>query len=122
MPKTKLILVIDDEANIRDMLGSFLESHGYDVLMAGNGQEALELAGRHVPDLLLVDLLLPGEHGLEVIRQIKDNYFIPIFAMSGIYEQAEVTRQLDDFYLDGFFAKPLDLQEILSRIRAILHE
>jgi two-component system, OmpR family, response regulator len=122
MPNSKLILVVDDEPNIRDMLGDFLESHGYRVLRACDGQEALALAGQHVPDLLLIDLLLPGEHGLEVIRQIKDSYFIPVLAMSGIYGSGQVARELDDFYLDGFFPKPLDLKEILNRVRAILHE
>ena len=122
MSHSKLILVVDDEPAIRDLLGDFLTGQGYRVMTAGNGQEALKLAQENLPDLLVSDLLLPGEHGVEVIRQIKDSYFIPTLAISGIYKRNQVVHELDDFYLDGFFAKPLDLEEMLSRIRALLHE
>jgi DNA-binding response OmpR family regulator len=121
MPNEKLILVVDDEVEIRTLMEDFLVAHGYRVVTAADGQEALRLAGAHVPDLVIADLLLPGEHGLEVIRSIKDDYFIPVIAMSGVYKPHEITQELDDFYLDGFFTKPLDMEGMLGRIRAVLH-
>lgn len=122
MRDEKTILVVDDEESVRSLLGDLLVGRGYRVLLAADGQKALELAREHVPDLVLVDLLLPGEHGVEVIRNIKDNLFIPVIAMSGIYKRQEVAQQLDDFYLDGFFCKPLNTEELLARVRAVLHE
>ncbi len=121
MPKQKSILIVDDDLSIREMLCDFLSAEGFMVLVAEDGQQALRLASEKVPDLIIIDLLLPREHGLEVIRDIKDKCFIPVIAISGIYSTLEVKRELDDFYLDGFIPKPIDLDILRERIRNILN-
>jgi DNA-binding response OmpR family regulator len=121
MEKKNLILVVDDEEEIRLLLKDFLEKNGFDVIMAADGQQALKLAGEYVPDLVITDLLLPKEHGVDVMQNIKDNLFLPIIAISGIYKKNEIKDRLGDIYIEGFFEKPLDLDEILTCIRSILN-
>ena len=122
MKKKNLILVVDDEEEIRLLLKEFLEKNGYDVIVAADGQQALKLAGEHTPDLVITDMLLPKEHGVEVMQSIKDRLFLPIIAISGIYKKSEIQERIADIYIDGFFEKPLNLDEILNCIRSILDE
>lgn len=122
MKKKNLILIVDDEEEIRLLLREFLEKNGYDVIVAADGQQALKLAGEHTPDLVITDMLLPKEHGVEVMQSIKDKFFLPIIAISGIYKKSEIQERVADIYMDGFFEKPLNLDEILNCIRSILDE
>ena len=121
MEKKNLILIVDDEKEIRQLLKEFLEKNGFDVLEAEDGQKALKLAGEHVPDLVITDMLLPKEHGIEVMQSIKDKLFLPIIAISGIYKKSEIKEKIADVYIDGFFEKPLNLEEMLACIHSILN-
>lgn len=121
MSKKNLILIVDDEEEIRLLLKEFLENKGFEVLVAEDGQKALELAEKHIPDLVITDLLLPKEHGIDVIHEIKDRFFIPIIAISGIYKKDEIKEKIDDIYLDGFYEKPLNLEKLFKGIQAILN-
>lgn len=121
MTEKKVILVVDDEADIRTLLKDFLENKNFCVLEAADGAQALELAKKHVPDLIITDMLLPKVHGIEVAQLIKDNFFIPIIGISGVYRQDEIAQEMDDFYLDGFFEKPIDLESLYQRIQSILY-
>lgn len=122
MSKKNLILIVDDEENIRSLLKEFLEAKGFEVLVAADGQKALELAEKHVPDLLITDLLLPKEHGIAVMHKIKDRFLTPVIAISGIYKKDEIKTKIDDIYLDGFYEKPLNLEALLKGIQAIFNE
>lgn len=121
MEKKHTILVVDDEAEIRQLLQEFLERNGFGVVTAEDGQQALKMAGEHIPDLVITDLLLPKEHGIDVMQTIKDKFFLPIIAISGIYRKDEVQGRIGDVFIDGFFAKPLDLDGILACVRSILN-
>jgi len=121
MSKKNLILIVDDEEEIRLLLKEFLENKGFEVLVAEDGQKALELAEKHIPDLIITDLLLPKEHGINVMHEIKDRFFIPIIAISGIYKKDEIKEKIDDIYLDGFYEKPLNLGKLFKGIQAILN-
>jgi len=121
MKKKNLILIVDDEKEIRQLLKEFLEKNDYDVMVAEDGQQALKLAAERVPDLLITDMLLPKEHGIEVMQSMKDKYFLPIIAISGIYNQSEIKDRIPDIFVDGFFEKPLNLDEILHCVRSILN-
>ena len=91
-------------------------------MLAEDGQQALTLAAEQLPDLVLTDLLLPKEHGIDVMQAIKDRFILPIIAMSGIYKKDEIAHMIDGIYIEGFFEKPLDLNGLLACIRAILDE
>jgi DNA-binding response OmpR family regulator len=122
MNKKNLILVVDDEAEIRSLLKEFLEGKNYEVWLAEDGQKAIELAEKLTPDLVITDLLLPKEHGIDVLHQIKERFFIPVIAISGIYTKKEIMEDVDDIFLDGFYEKPLNLEGLLKGIQAILYE
>lgn len=121
MEEKNTILIVDDEKEIRLLLQEFLEKNGFAVLAAEDGQQALQLAGEHLPDLVITDLLLPKEHGIEVMQAIKDRYLLPIIAISGIYKQEEIKTRIGDVFIEGFFEKPLDLEAILACVRSILN-
>lgn len=121
MESKHTILVVDDEAEVRQLLQEFLERNGYGVITAEDGEQALKLAGEQVPDLVITDLLLPKEHGIDVMQSIKDKFFLPIIAMSGVYRKDEVQGRLGDVFIDGYFEKPLDLEGVLACVRAILN-
>ncbi len=121
MEAKNTILVVDDEAEIRLLLRDFLEKHDFIVLDAADGQQALKLAGEHQPDLVITDLLLPKEHGVDVMQAIKDRLFLPVIAISGIYKKDEIKKQVGDVFIDDFFEKPLDLEALLASVRALLN-
>ena len=121
MNKKNLILIVDDEEEIRLLLKEFLEKKDFEVLVAEDGKKALELAEKRIPDLVITDLLLPKEHGIDVIHEIKDRFFIPVIAISGIYKKAEIKEKLDDVYLEDFFEKPLNLEELFKGIQNVLN-
>jgi len=102
-------------------LKEFLEKNGFRTVLAKDGQRALELAEAHIPDLVITDLLLPKEHGIDVLHAIKDRFFIPVIAISGIYQKDEIKKNEDDMYVNDFFEKPLNLNELLKGIQAILN-
>jgi len=122
MSKKNLILVVDDEPEIRSLLKEFLENNNYEVWLAEDGQKAIQLAEKRTPDLMITDLLLPKEHGIDVLHKIKERFFIPVIAISGIYKKDEIKAEIDDIFLDGFYEKPLNLKDLLKGIQAILYE
>jgi DNA-binding response OmpR family regulator len=121
METKNTILVVDDEVEIRLLLRDFLEKHGFNVLDAADGHQALKLADEHRPDLVITDLLLPKEHGVDVIQAIKDRFFLPVIAISGIYKKDEIRDKVGDVFIDDFFEKPLDLAVMLASVRALLN-
>ena len=122
MESKPTILIVDDDVEIRRLLQEFLERNGFSVLLAEDGQQALKRVAEQVPDLVITDLLLPKEHGIDVMQTIKDKFFLPIIAISGIYKESEVRNRVNDIYIEGFFEKPLDLNGILACIRSTLNE
>lgn len=121
METKNTILVVEDEAEIRLLLRDFLEKRGFIVLDAADGHQALKLADEHRPDLVITDLLLPKEHGVDVIQAIKDRFFLPVIAISGIYKKDEIRDKVGDVFIDDFFEKPLDLEALLASVRALLN-
>lgn len=121
MQNKKIILVIDDEPDIRDLLKDFLEDNNFFVQVVDDGAEALEFMGKKIPDIVITDLLLPGEHGIDLIKIIKEKYFIPVIVISGIYRAKEVTHVIKEEFVEAFFEKPLELDALLDVINSILN-
>ncbi|MBB3264499.1 two-component system KDP operon response regulator KdpE [Azospirillum sp. OGB3] len=114
------VLVVDDEPPIRRFLRTTLSAQGYDIEEAEDGAGALEAVRRHPPDLLVLDLGLPGIGGLEVIRRLRaDGVAAPIIVLSSRADEAGKVEALD-LGADDYVTKPFGMDELLARIRAAL--
>lgn len=114
------VLVVDDEPPIRRFLRTTLAARGYDITEADDGAAALEEVRRRPPDLLVLDLGLPGVGGLEVIRRLRaDGVAAPIIVLSSRADEAGKVEALD-LGADDYVTKPFGMDELLARIRAAL--
>ena len=113
------ILVVDDEREIVRALRRSLSAHGYAVLVAKSGEEAIEAVSKQHPDLLLLDLLLPGMGGLEVCRQVREVSNVPIIVLSVKDAERDKVEALD-LGADDYVAKPFGMSEVLARVRVAL--
>ena len=113
------ILVVDDEQTVRDILQRTLEKVGYDVITATNGQEALDKISQFDVSLVLLDIMMPGLDGFEVLDRIPPYLNIPVIMLSGIRDE---TTKIDSLGLgaDDYIAKPFSKGELLARIQAKL--
>lgn len=113
------ILVVDDEIEIMRALQRSLTSHGYDVFTASNGETALDEVTAHRPDLVLLDLGLPGMSGLEVCKRIRAQSNLPIIVLSVKDTERDKVMALD-FGADDYVSKPFGIDEVLARVRVAL--
>ncbi len=112
------VLVIDDEPQILRALRINLRVRQYDVHTAGSGSEALELAARHPPDLVILDLGLPDLDGVEVIHGLRGWTEAPIIVLSGRADSTDKVEALDAG-ADDYVTKPFGMDELLARMRAV---
>lgn len=118
----KKILVVDDEPHIVELVRFNLEASGFKVIEAMNGQKAIELAQSENPDLILLDLMLPGTDGLEVcrfLRQQKSTREIPIIMLTAKSEEIDKVLGLE-IGADDYITKPFSPRELVARIKAVL--
>ena len=113
------ILVVDDEESILELLRYNLEKEGYSVLSVRDGAEALEVAKREKPDLVLLDLMLPVVDGLEVCRRLRQSSNVPILMLTAKREETDRIVGLE-LGADDYLTKPFGIRELLARVRAIL--
>ncbi len=113
------ILVVDDEIEIIRALQRSLAAHGYNVLTAGSGEEAVLMASQQKPDLVLLDLMLPGISGLEVCRQVRATSNVPIIVLSVKDAERDKVQALD-LGADDYVPKPFGMDEVLARVRVAL--
>jgi len=118
--KGKRILVVDDDPPIQRILRRNLSVSGYEVLVANNGEDALEMVHVHKPDLILLDLGLPGEvDGMEVCRQVREWTQTPIIILSARTEEGHKVEALD-LGADDYLTKPFSNGELQARVRVCL--
>jgi len=113
------ILVVDDEAQIRKALSVNLTARGYEVDLAETGEEALAKAAAHHPDLVLLDVGLPGIDGVQVVEGLRGWTTVPIIMLSVRDSEADKVRALDAGD-DDYVTKPFGMNEVLARLRAAL--
>lgn len=117
------VLVVDDEEANRDLLRDPLEARGYRVLEAANGQQALERITAEPPDVILLDLMMPGLDGFEVCRILKSNpqwAIIPVLMVTALSERKERLLGIEAGAND-FLNKPVDLQDLILRVKNAIH-
>lgn len=118
MAKEK-ILVVDDERNIVELLKYNLEKEGYEVISAYDGFEAVNLAKQDRPDLIILDIMLPGQGGLEVCRILRKETKIPIIMATAKGEEIDKILGLE-LGADDYVTKPFSPRELVARVKAVL--
>ncbi len=113
------ILVVDDEERDLRLVEAMLAPEGYEIVLAHSGQEGLEKARESSPDVILLDVMMPGLNGFEVLRILRQQSNIPVIMLTA---KKEVTSAIDSFHLgaDDYVRKPFMKGELLARIRAKL--
>ncbi len=120
----KKILIVDDEAGVRDILRINLEGEGYLVCEAGDGVEALERTQQDAPDLLILDLMMPRLSGWEVLRRLEaDPCYagLPIIILSALAGEEDVMRGLEQGALE-YLSKPFDPLDVSEKVRLLLQD
>ncbi len=116
----KKVLVIDDDAAFLRLVEQIFTQKGYEVLKAGNGQEGLRLLFAHKPDIVLLDVVMPGMDGWQTCNRIRDISDIPIIMLTGKQKaEDDIVRGLD-YGADDYLLKPVGNREMVARVRAVL--
>ncbi len=116
------IVVVEDEPDIAEVIAYNLRRESFEVFTAPDGERGLDLVRQHLPELVLLDLMLPGMDGLEVCRQLKDDpqtSAIPIIMVTAKGDESDVVKGLD-LGADDYVAKPFGSRELVARVRALL--
>jgi len=113
------VLIVDDEPQIRRALRTALIGHGYQVELAEDGDAALAALAAHPPDVLVLDLVMPGTDGFEVLRQARSWSKVPIIVLSARGQERDKVEALD-LGADDYLTKPFGMAELLARVRAVL--
>lgn len=115
----QLILLVDDDARLREIVGMALEGEGYRVRLAESAEEALELIRREEPDLLIIDIMLPGKDGFELCREVRRDRPVPIVMLTAKADTVDIVVGLESG-ADDYVTKPFVTKELVARIRALL--
>lgn len=116
---TARVLVVDDDQPLRQFVARNLGARGFEVTTARNGLEALALVGRVQPDLVVLDIMMPGMDGLETCRRIRESSVMPIIVLTALDSEADKVRCLDQG-ADDCLVKPFGVDELLARVRSAL--
>lgn len=113
------ILIVDDDERLRGRLAVYLESQGLGVRIAGDGREMRDAVANFVPDLVIMDLVMPGEDGLSLTRYLREHHDLGIIILTGKGEPVDRIVGLE-IGADDYVAKPFELRELLARVRSVL--
>ncbi|WP_299733525.1 response regulator [uncultured Endozoicomonas sp.] len=115
----KHILVVDDHNEIRDLLGRYLDQHGYQVSLADGGEGMREVLAAQTIDLVVLDIMMPGEDGLSLCRYLREVSGPPVIMLTAMSEEADTIVGLE-MGADDYVTKPFSPRELLARIKAVL--
>src|ERR1051325_1873739 len=115
----KTILVVDDHASVRTLIEDYLGEHGYRVVTAGDGAEALVVAQREQPNLILLDIMMPNVNGLDFMRAYRKKHNAPIILLTAKLEETDKVVGLERG-ADDYVTKPFGMAELLARVRAVI--
>ena len=115
----KKILVVDDENNIVDIIAFNLKNEGYEVVCAFDGEEGIELAKKHEPDLMILDIMMPKLDGLAVCKKVRETSTVPIIMLTAKAEEVDKVLALE-LGADDYVTKPFGVRELSARVKAHL--
>jgi two-component system phosphate regulon response regulator OmpR len=113
------ILIVDDDRDVRESMGEYLEGHGYEVTLADNGEAMRRALAAAVPDVVLLDLNLPGEDGLSLARWLRENHDLAIIMVTAAGEVVDRVVGLE-VGADDYLGKPFDPRELRARLKSVL--
>jgi len=113
------IIVVDDEAPAREMIGEYLEMQGFDIRLCDGGRSLRQAIEVRMPDLVVLDLNMPEEDGLSIVRDLKQRTAVPVIMLTATASPVDRIVGLE-LGADDYLAKPCELRELLARIRAVL--
>ncbi len=113
------ILVVDDEQRMIDFIRMNLELEGFQVFQATNGIEALDQVRKHIPDLIILDIMMPQIDGFEVLRMLREFSNVPVIMLTAKGEEEDKVRGLE-LGADDYVTKPFGARELVSRVKAVL--
>ena len=119
MAATGSILVVDDDPEVRDMIVEYLSTHGFEVAQASSGEDMRAALARRVPDVVLLDLNLPGEDGLTLARYLREHHDVGIIMVTAAGEVVDRIVGLE-VGADDYLAKPFDPRELRARLKSVL--
>ncbi|WP_339747855.1 response regulator [uncultured Maricaulis sp.] len=120
MPEQSLhILVVDDELDIRKPLGDYLAKHGYRISLAADGREMDRILASSAIDLVILDVMLPGEDGLRICRRLQETARIPIILLTALSDETDRIVGLE-IGADDYLGKPFNPRELLARVKSVL--
>ena len=122
MPDSKNILVVEDDSDIRELISFNLKNEGYQVFEANDGEVGIDKARNNNPDLILLDLMLPGIQGLDVCRIIKSDQEtkeIPIIMVTALGQEEDIVKGLETG-ADDYITKPFSIKVLIARVNAVL--
>ncbi len=119
MPTKATILAVDDEPRVLKLLKANLESSGYKVLTAADGEEAIDMVERHLPNLVILDLMLPKMDGYAACRRIREFSSVPIIMLTARSAQVDLIHGFE-VGADDYLTKPFSVTELLMRVQAVL--
>jgi two-component system phosphate regulon response regulator OmpR len=113
------ILLVDDDPDVREMLSEYLSNHGFDVAAADSGHTMRAALAESIPDVVLLDLRLPGEDGLSLLRYLRENHVLGVVMVTGAGEVVDRIVGLE-MGADDYIAKPFEPRELLARVKSVL--
>ena len=119
MSQQQNIIVVDDEAGARDMIGDYLKMHGFDVTLCDGGKALRAEVEKARPDLVILDLNMPEEDGLSLVRFLKQSGNVPVIMLTATASPIDRVVGLE-LGADDYLAKPAELREVLARVRSVL--
>ena len=119
MTQSPHIIIVDDEAPAREMVGDYLKMHGFGVTLCDGGKSLRAVIETSVPDLVVLDLNMPEEDGLSIIRDLKSRINVPVIMLTATASPIDRVVGLE-LGADDYIAKPCELRELMARIRSVL--
>src|SRR6202165_1231592 len=119
MTQSQHIIIVDDEAPAREMVGEYLKMHGFTVTLCDGGKSLRSAIEAGVPDLVVLDLNMPEEDGLSIIRDLKSRTNVPVIMLTATASPIDRVVGLE-LGADDYIAKPCELRELMARIRSVL--
>src|ERR1700682_4548373 len=119
MTQSPHIIIVDDEAPAREMGGDYLKMHGFGVTLCDGGKSLRSVIESNVPDLVVLDLNMPEEDGLSIIRDLKSRINVPVIMLTATASTIDRVVGLE-LGADDYIAKPCELRELVARIRSVL--